>query len=139
MGIRMRWQGRSGRAPGLIGCVIGGVVFSLIVTCVALILVMAFMMVRSSDVFQQAVAELESNEAAIAALGEPLEVGMFFTGSINTSGDTGSADFSVPVFGSKTDGRLYVVAVKDREGWQFTTLELVVEPHDERIDLLSER
>ncbi len=137
--MRIGGWGRSRRVSGPLGCVVAGVAFSFTVACVLLVLVGAFMTVRSSDVFQQAVAELESSETAATALGEPMEVGMFFAGSISTSGDAGSADFSVPVSGPKADGRLYVVAFKDREGWHFTTLELALEPSGERLNLLTGR
>jgi hypothetical protein len=70
-------------------------------------------------------------------LGEPIELGFWISGSINISGPTGNADFSVPLSGPKGAGRLYIVGEKSAGKWSFDLLEVEIDGRDERIDLLE--
>ena len=129
--IRMRLRGRP--LLGVVGCVTG----VLILACGVAIVGLVFYLMRSSDVYEQAIEVVQSHPAAVRALGEPVESGFFVTGSISTSGASGRADFQIPVSGSRDKGTLYVVATKSEGAWHFSTLELVTKQYPDRIDLLS--
>ncbi len=92
---------------------------------------------RSSDAYQMAMTELQQNERAISILGEPIEAGWFTSGSINTSGSSGTADLSIPVSGPNGNGRLFVLANKSVGQWEIE--QLVLEVNNERINLLTGR
>jgi len=109
------------------------------VGCLVLFGATIFGTIKSSDVYQLALARAQENTAAVAALGSPIEAGFFVSGSINVSGPSGSADLSIPVSGPKGSGTLYVVAKKSAGVWEFTTLELEVADSGGRIDILREQ
>lgn len=95
-----------------------------------------FGIIKSSDVYEDAVARARSHPAATAALGEPIETGWYVMGSVETSGPGGEASLSVPLEGPRGEGTLYVEATKRAGAWTYQTLELAVEGGD-RIDLLA--
>ena len=101
------------------------------------ILAFVFSSIRQSDVYQQALTQVQQNERAIQLLGEPIEDGWLFSGSIQTSGRSGNADFSIPVSGPKASGHVHVRAVKTAGVWEYQ--ELVLEVEGERVPLLTGR
>ena len=124
---------RGGCLGGLIGC--GVTIFFLLFTVG--IVAFVFGVMRSSDAYQMAMSELQQNERAISILGEPIEAGWFTSGSINTSGSSGTADLSIPVSGPDGKGRLFVLANKSVGQWEIE--QLVLEVNNERINLLTGR
>mgnify|MGYP005861663867 FL=1 len=109
------------------------------VSCAALLMTTVVGAIKSSDVYKQAVTDAQVNPEVIAALGEPVEPGFLVSGSVETSGQAGQADLSIPLSGPQASGTLYVSAVKEAGEWQFNRLEVVVEDSGERIDLLGPR
>ncbi len=109
------------------------------VSCAALLMTTVFGAIKSSDVYKQALTQAQVNPEVIAALGEPVEPGFLVSGSVETSGQAGQADLSIPLSGPQASGTLYVSAVKEAGEWQFNRLEVVVEDSGERIDLLGSR
>jgi len=95
--------------------------------------------IKSTDVCQIAMTQLQANAQAVEALGTPVEIGAGVGGSYEVTGPSGSADLSIPVSGPKGSGTLYVVASKSAGIWRFDVLELAVEGVAERIDLLAGR
>ena len=102
---------------------------------VAGVMLLVFGMIKSSDVYQEAIHVTQVNPVARSVLGDPIESGWFVTGSIQTSGPAGTADISVPVSGPKAEGRVYAVAKKSAGRWEFSLLELEVEGRPGRVDL----
>lgn len=135
--IQLNFRGR--RGLGFLGCLWSVFVFVIVTACIVGVMFIIFSAMRSSDVYQQAMATLESNETAVAALGEPIKAGWFFSGSINVSTDSGNADLSIPVSGPRAKGRLVVIATKNSDGWHFSRLDLVMKADGDRIDLLPNR
>jgi hypothetical protein len=107
----------------------------LIVGFVVGIAAFAFSLIKSSDVYREAIHAVQTHPVARSELGDPIESGWFVSGSIQTSGPSGSADVSVPVSGPKRSGRVYAVATKSAGRWQFSLLELELEGRPGRIDL----
>ena len=95
---------------GAVGLFLGGI---------ALIVVSAFGVIRSSGACQEAVARAAAAPAVVQALGSPLEVGWFVTGTL----DPGRrAEITVPVSGPRGKARIDVVASKIGGSWTFSTL-----------------
>ena len=107
------------------------------VGCVGIIVVTVFGAIKSSDVYEEAFIRVQENSAAQQALGEPIKDGFLVSGSIEITGSTGSADFTIPVSGPKASGTVYVVARRSAGVWEYTTLELELSESGERIDLLK--
>ena len=129
---------RAGGALGFGGCGCGAIIAVLVLAFIAGILALIFGIMRSSEPFQQAVAEVQHNPQAVRALGEPIKIGWFLSGSISTSGDSGEAELSIPVSGPVDKGTLYVEAYKSEDVWHFTRMELVTKKYPNRINLLEE-
>ena len=81
---------------------------------------------------------MQTNTTAIELLGDPIEAGWLMSGSINTSGNSGDANFTIPVSGPKGKGTVYVEAYKDGGNWQYTQLYLEVEG-EPRVPLVTGR
>ncbi len=111
---------------------------ALVAGFVALIVMVVFGAMKSSDVYKTAVARAKSNPAVIEALGSPVQEGMFLSGKTNVDGASGEADLSIPVSGPKGSGTIYVVASKAAGQWNYTTLQVEVKGSGQRIDLLGE-
>ncbi len=94
--------------------------------------------VKKSGAYQEAMATVRANPAAITALGEPIEAGFFVSGSVSVTGPTGEANLSIPLHGPKGKGTLYVEATKRAGRWEFALLELEVAGQEARIPLLAQ-
>jgi hypothetical protein len=107
------------------------------VAVVAAFISLIFGTIKSSDVYQEALAKARSNPAVVRELGEPIKPGLLLSGSINVSGDSGNADLKIPVSGPKKSGAVYAVAVKRLGKWDFSALEVEIEGETNRINLLT--
>ncbi len=92
---------------------------------------------RSSDVYQVALERAQSDPTVVEALGEPIEPGILFSGSINFSGSSGEADYSVPLRGPRGRATLYVIGQKRAGEWTFELMEVEIQDTGERVDLLG--
>jgi hypothetical protein len=132
------WWSRNWKWAAPVGCLVLLLPLLALTGFVGAILAIVFGSIKSTDVYEEALARTRSNPAAIEALGQPIEDGWLMSGQINVSGPSGSADISIPVHGPKGEGDLYVVASKSAGRWEYRTLELEVDGREDRIDLLAE-
>lgn len=110
---------------GAAGLFLGGIAF---------IIVAAFGMMRSSGACQEAVARAGSSPAVVQALGAPLNVGWFVTGTLDPGRH---AEMTIPVSGPRGKARIYVVASKATGEWVFSTLTVKLRATGERISLVE--
>ncbi|HRQ89832.1 MAG TPA: cytochrome c oxidase assembly factor Coa1 family protein [Bacteroidia bacterium] len=84
---------------------------------------------KSNDPYRESIAAVETNPAAVEALGTPVKPGFFLTGNININNGEGSVDFSIPVSGPKGKGTVHVVGSKSAgaSAWTYSTWELNIE------------
>ena len=129
------WWSRNWKWFVPVGCLSGLV---LLVGFVAMILVLVFGLIRSSDAYQQALAKARSSPAAVEILGSPIMDGYFTSGQINVNEPAGHADLAIPICGPKGNATLYVTASKSAGPWSFSTLVVEVADTHEHIDLLDE-
>jgi hypothetical protein len=102
---------------------------------VAVIVIVVFGAMKSSDAYQIAVKRAESDPRVTSALGTPIKEGWYLSGKTNVTGGSGDADLSIPISGPKSGGTLYAVAKKSAGKWHFSTLQVHVDKNDETIDL----
>jgi hypothetical protein len=93
--------------------------------------------IKHTAVYTEALSRARANPLLVEKIGERMEAGWLISGSISTSGPSGSADFSFPISGPKGNGTLYVVAKKSAGRWQFETLQAEIAGDSRRIDLLQ--
>lgn len=128
------WWQRNWKWVVPVGCL--GTLFG-VVAFVAIILVVVFGAIKSSEPVEYAYQTAKRDARVHAVLGQPVEEGFFVSGSVNSNGPTGSADLSLPISGPKHSGTLYVVAHKQAGQWQYRVFELEVEGKYGRINLLG--
>lgn len=107
----------------------------LIAGFVALLVLVVFGAMKSSDAYKEAVTQAKNNPAVIEALGSPIEEGWFVSGKTNVNGASGEADLAIAISGPKGSGTIYAVAEKSAGQWVFSTLQVEVKETGQRIDL----
>ncbi|MEP7008822.1 MAG: cytochrome c oxidase assembly factor Coa1 family protein [Acidobacteriota bacterium] len=128
------WWGRNWKWFVPTGCM---TLILLVGGCFGSVLMVAFTAMKSSDVYKDALVRAQADPEVVAALGSPITTGFFTSGSINTSGPTGDAAFSIPLSGPKGKGTIQLEAKKSAGEWTFTTLVVDVKNPPQRIDLLA--
>ena len=99
------------------------------------IVALVFGVMKSSDVYQEALSRAKSNPAVVVALGSPIKEGLMVSGSTQTNGATGQADLAIPISGPQGKGTIYVAATKAAGEWDYSKLEVEIDGTKERIDL----
>jgi hypothetical protein len=79
---------------------------------------------RSSEVYQTALARVQSHPAAIAQLGRPIEAGLLFSGNSSVHPRSGEADIGMPVSGPLGEASISVIAHKRGGTWYFDEMQL---------------
>ncbi len=117
---------------GLLGCLgISAVVF----VCIGLSIGFITNIFKSSDVYQTALAQAQSNPEVVRELGAPVQPGWFVLGSISTQGLSGDADLQIPISGPYNGGMLYASARRANGVSVFYTLAVAVNGRNGIIDL----
>jgi len=133
--VEPSWWNRNWKWFVPVGCLS---IIAIFAGFIALILTFVFGMMKSSDVYMQALDRTRNNPALVSALGTPLEAGYFISGSINVSGPSGNAELAIPISGPKGKGTIYVVATKTVGEWSYSQLMVQIEQTGQRIDLLDD-
>jgi TonB family protein len=107
------------------------------VGCLGLILVVvalgvgifffAMSVIKSSEVYQEALRRAKSNPEVIEQLGQPIQDGWWVKGNVSVRGASGYAAFEIPISGPKKKATVWVVAMKDGGDWKYDTLDVAVE------------
>lgn len=102
------------------------VVYALVFLLVGGSVAMIPFMMKRSEAYRLAVAELQAHGEAVALLGSPIDTG-FVRGNINVSGPSGVARIAFPVEGSRTAGMVHVYARKRFDRWQIDEMLIEIE------------
>ena len=116
------------------GCLAMLVLFALFVGGIVMLV---FGAMKSSDAYKTAVARARANPEVVAALGTPIDEGLFVSGKTNVEGSSGEADLTIPISGPKGKAKLYAIATKRAGQWTYTTLEVAIDGRDDRVNLLG--
>ena len=132
---RPNWWSRNWKWFVPVGCLSTLLLFA---AGVALLLSFVFGMMKSTDVYSQALQRAKADPQVMAALGSPIADGYFTSGSIQETGPSGSAELSIPISGPKGSATIYLEARKSTGQWSFNKLVVEIEHPNRRIDLLTE-
>jgi len=121
-----------------VGWIVGITIAAGVLVFAAAIVFFVFGLIKSSDAYQLGFAKASASPTVIAALGTPIEAGMFVSGSVKVSGPSGSAELSIPLHGPSGSGRVYLRAQKSLGEWTLTGLVFENESTHQRADLLKE-
>lgn len=114
---------------------------TLVVGGIALIVgifTLVFGVMKSTEVYQTALFEAQTNPAVIAQLGNQIEDGLMFTGNMEVNPTSGYADIVIPISGQMGSGSLFLQAEKANGIWEYYTMEVVIVETGEFIDLLDD-
>ncbi len=128
---------KSGRGPLVwiaLGC--GGCLTALVAFVVVVYLIVVGAMRQSTPV-QDGLQRAKADARVVSAIGEPIETGFLFMGSIKTENRDGSADIRVPISGPKGKATLHVVGTKQDGAWKYDSMT-VTPDRGAAIDLLKE-
>ena len=128
------WWGRNWKWFVPVGCLGSLVLFA---GFIVLIIYFVFGMMKSSDAYNIAIAKVRAHPPVQESIGTPIEEGMFITGSIDVSGNSGQASLSIPISGPYGEGTVFVEAEKSAGQWTFSTLVVEIKETKQRIDLLE--
>jgi|GEM_PF-2172016 len=121
----------------LMGCLITGCVMLVIGGIISALVFVLPAIFKSNDAYRGALEIVRADTRARILFGEPIEDGWMPMGSVNVSGDTGSANMSVGISGPLNSGRLYIEATKSGGEWQYQVLKLRYLKDSIDIDLLE--
>jgi cytochrome oxidase complex assembly protein 1 len=129
---------KTGRGPLFwVACGCGGC-FTVIVVFVIVVYAIVVAAMRNSEPVKDTVRHARANPQVVAALGEPIEPGIFFLGKLSFDNNDGAADISFTISGPKGKARAYVVgSLDDDGGWRYDQMRVKLEDN-RRIDLLPE-
>ena len=102
-----------------IGC---GVLLVGVVAFVGFIVFIVGSAMRGNQPYKDGLARAQADPRVIEALGAPIEPGWFVSGKINTAGRSGQADIDIPLKGSKQNGSVHVVAMKEGGRWTYSRM-----------------
>lgn len=91
--------------------------------------------IKSSDAYAESMAQARSNPEVVAALGEPIESGMWISGRFSVNGPSGSLDVSIPISGPKGSGTLHVIGTRSAGRWQYSLMAVEIPGRAGRIDV----
>lgn len=128
------WWGRNWKWVVPVGC-LGSLM--LLVAFVFLIVTFVFGVIKSSDVYEDALTRAREHPAVQQALGTPIEEGFIVSGNINVSGSSGEADISIPISGPRGEATIYAVARKSAGQWTYQSLTVEIEGTAASINLLE--
>jgi multisubunit Na+/H+ antiporter MnhG subunit len=117
-----------------IGCL---VIIVGMVVLIGGIVMFVFGMIKSSDVYKQAVNRAVTNPQVIAMLGTPIETGWWVMGNVNINNDSGHANVTIPLSGPKGSAHLLVRATEDGGTWNYERLIVTSADNAQRVDLLA--
>ena len=117
----------------LIGC-LAALIIGLL--GIAAIVIVVFGAIKSTDAYKGARDQAQRDPRVIAALGTPMETGIWVSGNVKIESSSGNADFEFPMSGPKGEARVHAVATLDTSGWHYSVLT-VSPKNGPPIDLLK--
>ena len=130
---RQTWWSRNWKWFVPTGCL---TIIALGVAFVAVIVLVVFGAMKSSDAYKMALARAKADPRVIEAIGTPIKEGMLVSGNTHVDGASGNADLSIPISGPKGKATIYAAATKFAGKWTYD--KLVVQPASgDQIDLLE--
>ena len=132
---KKNWWGRNWKWVVPVGCLSPLVLIGILVT---VIFMSVSGMMKSSDVYKDAVSKAKAHPTVQEEIGSPIKEGGLISGNLNTSGPSGEANLSIPLSGPKGKAAVHVVATKSAGLWTYSTLSVELKETGQRIDLLSQ-
>lgn len=112
-------------------------VFPLTICILTTVLLVCFLVIKSSNIYRQTVATVSNNDKVVELLGSPVKPGLLVMGNINRGATGTMVNLSVPFCGPHGRATAFVVAHKEDKNWRFTTLQVECQ-EGAHVDLLKD-
>lgn len=89
--------------------------------------------------YTEAMRIVQNDAKAIEILGEPIVNEDNIDGAFKYENGIGSADFEIPIEGSKSEGILYVSAKKENGNWTYSLMQVEIHDSEKVVNLLNEK
>lgn len=133
MAPQRSWWSRNWKWAAPVGCL--GLIGSC--GCLTVVLIaLGFGAAKNSTPYEQAVSIAKSDSEVQATLGPPIESSWSMQSSVHLGDGQSTAEFSVPLKGTKKEGVLHIQASKSGKEWEYQVLQVEV-PGQEPIDLMD--
>jgi len=131
------WWGRNWKWVVPIGCLVPLLSCG---CCVGSVLFTVFGAIKSSEPYADALARARANPQVQAALGNPIEAGLFPSGQLQTKTsngvETGTVNLTIPISGPNGAGTIIVAGNKRGGQWDYSTLQVDIDSPPQTISLL---
>ena len=101
-------------------------------------MLIVFSAMKSSDAYKIALARAKADPRVEEAIGTPIKAGLFVSGSTKVTGESGTSDITIPIYGPKGEVKIYAVATKEEGEWKYSKLVVKIADTGEKIDLGGE-
>lgn len=129
------WWGRNWKWVVPVGCL------TPIAVCaggIFLFLSAVFGLIKSSEVYKEALARAQASPAVISGLGAPVEPGFFVQGEVKIHNSSGNANLQIPIKGANGGaGTITVLAERIDGKWIYRKLEARIEGRETPVNLLA--
>lgn len=89
----------------------------------------------NNNVTDQAISIINQDTKVKNILGNDIITDGMFSGNISTSNDTGEANISVPIKGSKGTGKALIIAEKEFDKWNYEKIAVQIDETGEVIQI----
>jgi hypothetical protein len=96
-------------------------------------------MMKNSDVYVHSLTVVKENEKVISLIGKPIDADGMTFGNISTSNNSGEADLTIPVKGTRGKGSIHVIAHKENNVWNYQLMEFYADGSNDAINLLEDK
>jgi hypothetical protein len=91
--------------------------------------------IQGSPAFVEAMEKVNQSPEVASLIGTPVTPGFGISGEMNDKNGEGTANFTVPLTGTKGNGTLHVVAHGSGGKWEFSRIDVTA--HAKTIDVLA--
>jgi hypothetical protein len=92
---------------------------------------------KNSDVYVHSLTLAKENEKVTSLIGKSIDADGMTTGNISTTNDSGEADLTYSVKGTKGKGSIHVIAHKENNVWNYELIEFNADGSNQKINLLE--
>lgn len=94
-------------------------------------------LIKNSDVYIHTMETVKKSSKVQSLLGNPLQENGTVLGEIKSNGNSGTADFKIPIKGSIKSGYIHVKAIKSNHVWTYSKMYFYTKDTNVVIDLLN--
>ncbi|PLX49609.1 MAG: hypothetical protein C0613_06880 [Desulfobulbaceae bacterium] len=112
----------------LAAIVVLAAIFPMTGAVVATVLLVFFVLVRSSDIYRQALFVIRHDPAVVSQLGAPIRPGLFVQGNVIRKSSITMVTLAIPLTGASAKATAFVVGHRHGVHWSLADLQVCCRP-----------